>query len=273
MKRESLRSYSLIIIALTLFLCLSGFINNRNDDKNDWKLVWQEDFNDGRLDTLTWGYMDRRGDQSRKYHSSYNGCYDFNDCCIVIKGIKNNKFKSDTASYLTGAISTKGKMKFTPPCKIEVRAKINSAGGAWPAIWFLPFEIEKGWPADGEIDLMEHSNFDDYFTQTVHSSYTKANPSSSPKRFTKVNFDGRNFNTYGVEIMPDEVIFHFNGKETMRYPKIDSLQAEGQFPFNRDWYLMIDMQLGAPFVGAVQDRDLPIDMEIDWVKYYVKGSP
>lgn len=44
--------------------------------------------------------------------------------------------------------------------------------------------------------------------------------------------------------------------------------AEGQFPFYIPQYLLIDMQLGGQWVGDVDPADLPVEMEIDWVRYY-----
>lgn len=45
---------------------------------------------------------------------------------------------------------------------------------------------------------------------------------------------------------------------------------EGQFPFYQPYYLLIDMQLGGSWVGAVDPKELPVEMWVDWVKYYEK---
>ena len=61
------------------------------------------------------------------------------------------------------------------------------------------------------------------------------------------------------------MILYIDGTATLTYPKID---AQDQFPYYRDWDLRIDMQLGGSWVGAVQSYSLPVEMEVDWVKYY-----
>ena len=79
------------------------------------------------------------------------------------------------------------------------------------------------------------------------------------------------FNTYGVEIHPDKIVFLINGEEAGVYPKIND-GADGQFPFYRPMYLMIDMQLGGKWVGEVDPADLPVEMEVDWVRYYLPDT-
>ena len=50
------------------------------------------------------------------------------------------------------------------------------------------------------------------------------------------------------------------------------MKEEGQFPFNQPFYLLIDMQLGGSWVGAVSPEDLPVEMEVDWVRFYQRKS-
>ncbi|MEP7233532.1 MAG: hypothetical protein ABI691_24950 [Ginsengibacter sp.] len=59
-----------------------------------------------------------------------------------------------------------------------------------------------------------------------------------------------------------------NDIRTFSYPRIKT-DKQGQFPFNlKKQYLLIDMQLGGSWVGEIKDDDLPVEMEIDWVRFY-----
>ena len=58
-----------------------------------------------------------------------------------------------------------------------------------------------------------------------------------------------------------------NGKFEFTYPKITT-DKPGQWPFDQPFYLLIDMQLGGKWVGAIDESQLPVQMEIDWVKVY-----
>lgn len=259
-------TYSLILVLITVIAGLK-FIVGHDDYEPKWQLVWTENFNGSSLDTTVWGYMERRADESRKYHSSNSDCYEFKKGKLILKGIENKKFDYDTAKYLTGGITTKGKKAFAPG-KIEIRAKIGSAAGAWPAFWMLPFNNYKGWPNDGEIDIMEHLNHDNFIYQSVHSAYTKSNCTPTVKRSVKANINKNDFNIYGVAFTKKYIKFYVNRKETLTYPRVDSLAQKEQYPFNHDWYIMLDMQLGGNWSGPVKPSELPVEIIIDWVKYY-----
>lgn len=63
-------------------------------------------------------------------------------------------------------------------------------------------------------------------------------------------------------------MFYVNGTKTFTYPKIQTTQPD-QFPYaDGDHYLLLDMQLGGSWVGTVDGNQLPVEMEIDWVKFY-----
>ncbi len=259
-------------VILYIIICLTfntAYAVKRDDNDVKWRMIWQDDFNKKKLDENVWRVMSRRNDDSRKYHSSNPQCYSFRKGKLVLKGIVNPDRSQDTSMYLTGAITTQGKKAFAPG-KIEIRAKLNCAKGAWPAFWMMPFKVDKGWPADGEVDIMEHLNYDNFVYQTVHTAYTKRDPAAQPQRTVKVPINIKKFNTYGVEIREDALVYYVNGIETLRYPRVAVLSVDGQFPFYRDWYLMLCMQLGGSWVGSVDASQLPVEMEIDWVKYYQK---
>ena len=128
------------------------------------------------------------------------------------------------------------------------------------------------WPDDGEIDIMERLNNDSIAYQTVHSHYTytlgiKDHPVSHS---TGVIHPDR-YNIFAVEMYPDSLSFYVNDVHTFTYPRIQT-KEEGQFPFTQPFYLLIDMQLGGSWVGAVSPEDLPVEMEVDWVRFYQRKS-
>ncbi len=184
---------------------------------------------------------------------------------LVLRGIRNLSVKNDTAPYLTGGVYTKGKKAFHGG-RIEICAKLQGGGGEWPAFWMLP--VEGQWPRGGEIDIMERLNFDDFAYQTVHSYYTKVSGSENePPHYGTNKINPDDYNIYSVEIHPDSLVFAINNNHTFTYPRIET-DKEGQFPFYQPYYLLIDMQLGGSWVGSVNPDDLPVEMAIDWVKYY-----
>ena len=55
--------------------------------------------------------------------------------------------------------------------RVEVRAKFPGGCGTWSAIWMMPTNMSRGWPACGEIDIMEHVGYDPgNIHATVHTA-------------------------------------------------------------------------------------------------------
>ena len=232
-----------------------------------WRLVWEENFDRAELDEAVWSKISRGVADWRNYMSDFDSCFTLRDGLLVLRGIVNSSEPNDTAPYLTGGVYTKGKLSFADG-RMEVRARLGGAKGAWPAIWMLPQGSHR-WPLGGEIDIMERLNGDSIAYQTVHTHYTynhgyKDNPQSSA--VGPIDPDG--FNTYAVELHRDSLVFFINGVRTFAYPRIET-SVKGQFPFaSNRYYLLLDMQLGGNWVGDVDPADLPVEMEVDWVRFY-----
>lgn len=257
----------LCILACIGLVCLNSACRTSVRAKG-WRLVWTEDFNqkDG-FDKSVWSKIPRGTSDWNNYMSDFDSCYAMRDGNLVLRGIVNVTQRNDTATYLTGGVYTKGKKLFTGG-RMEIRAKLQAARGAWPAIWMLPNGAK--WPDGGEIDIMERLNYDSIAYQTVHSYYTyKLGFQDNPKHggINKINPEG--YNIYSVDIYPDSLVFAVNQQHTFTYPRIET-DKEGQFPFYQPYYLLIDMQLGGSWVGKVDPKDLPVEMWVDWVRYYEK---
>ncbi len=236
-----------------------------------WQLVWQDDFD--TLDPTVWSRIPRGGSDWNNTHTTDDErCFALRDGKLVLRGIVNDDRSADTAAYLTGGVETRGKRAFDGG-RIEIRAKLGAARGAWPAFWLMPFKEEhEGWPHCGEIDIMERLNHDTIAYQTTHSAYSSAfggglGIKNDPPHGGIGAIDPDDFNVYGVDLWPDSLVFHINGRRTFAYPRIET-DKPGQFPFDRPWFLMLDMQLGGSWVGAVDPAELPVEMEIDWVRHY-----
>lgn len=236
-----------------------------------WELDWSDEFDGPELDTTIWSRIDRGTPDWKNTQSHDDRCYEMRNGRLVLKGIVNDDLEKDTAHYLTGGVYTKDKKGFQPG-RFEVRAKLNGARGAWPAIWLLPFETEKyPWPSGGEIDIMERLNNDSVAYQTVHSNYTyNLGRTAYPRASVVAPIDRDGFNVYGVDMYPDSVVFHINGARVNCYPRLEAeADSLGQFPFYIPQYLLIDMQLGGSWVGPVDPADLPVEMEVDWARHYI----
>ncbi|CAN5139996.1 hypothetical protein BH20BAC1_BH20BAC1_02230 [soil metagenome] len=136
-------------------------------------------------------------------------------------------------------------------------------------MWMLAEKGKYGaYPMNGEIDIMEHLNFDSIIYQTVHSYYTlELKQDKIPPHYDTARMKVNNYNTFGLEWSPDKLQFTLNGKKTFTYPRLKNVDSR-QWPFDQPFYIMIDQQLGGNWVGDVDPAQLPVHMIVDWIKVY-----
>lgn len=259
-----------VFSALCLLLSGCNKDSSQNPNKEDWKLIWEDNFESPELDESKWTKITPNKADWGKHMTNDPICYDYIDGKIHLKGINNPNTAKDPRPFLTGGIYTKGKFSFQYG-KVEIRAKLESAQGAWPAMWMLAQNNKYGaYPKNGEIDIMEHLNFEDIIYQTTHSYYTlELKEKDNPPHHGTVKFDRNEFNVFGLEWYPDRLDFTLNGKVTFTYPKVEGVDPS-QWPYDQPFYIMIDQQLGGSWVGEVNPDDLPVDMIVDYVKVYQK---
>ena len=258
-----MRRYDLIGL-ISLFCLLAAC----TPSQPEWRLVWEENFDQiNDFDPAVWSKIPRGTADWNNYMSDFDSLYEMRNGNMVLRGIQNLTQPQDTAPFLTGGVYTKGKMGFMDG-RLEIKAKLNGATGAWPAFWLLPQEGQ--WPMGGEIDIMERLNYDNIAYQTVHSHYTyDLGFKTTPPQGSTGPIHPEAYNVYAVEMYADSLCFFINDQHTFTYLRIETDQ-EGQFPFHQPFYLLLDMQLGGSWVGAVDPTELPVEMSIDWVRFYQK---
>lgn len=232
--------------------------------KPKYKLIWKENFVGKELRDDRWSKIPRGSSDWNNYMTSDERCYKLSNGKMTLLGLVNNCLPQDTAPYITGGIYTKEKFSVTHG-KVEVKARLEGAQGAWPAIWMLPENAP--WPEGGEIDIMERLSHETKAYQTVHSHYTYTLKMKEPKSSETAPIKPDKYNIYAVEILPDSLVFSINGRHTFTYPRIDT-PYKGQFPFGTPFYLLIDMQIEGRWVGKAKPEELPVRMIVDWVKFY-----
>ena len=237
------------------------------------RLVWADEF-DGPLDTNIWQRIPGPGGSDWDRHMSLRpDLVEMRDGCLVLVGVANHDTAADPRPFLTGGIWNKnGPEKTTMTYGlVEIRAKFEDARGAWPAFWMLPRSRDaqgRGWPWNGEIDIIERLNGDDFVYQTAHTGWTYVKRhGSEPPHGGKGPIRKGEFNVFGLERTPNALVWYVNGKETFRYEKTNSGDPD-QWPFTTPFYFLLDMQLGGKWVGQVQAEDLPVRTWIDYIRVF-----
>lgn len=243
-------------------------VQKEGREAKKWKLVWEDDFDGNEIDSTKWSRIPKGESDWNKHMSTVDDVFRLENGSLYLRGINNPDTTKDPRPFITGGIWIKNKFAFQYG-RIEIRAKLGSAQGAWPAMWMLA-ELDKygKYPLNGEIDIMEHLNYDTIIYQTTHSHYTlNLGQKDNPPHGGTAPVNANEYNVYGLSWYPDKIVFQLNGKDTFTYPRVDGVD-KSQWPYDQPFFILIDQQLGGNWVGQVDQSQLPVEMEIDWVKVY-----
>lgn len=242
-------------------------------DKDGWHLIWHDEFDtDGLPDSKKWNYDvggHGWGNQELQYYSEDRLQNARVDSGVLI--IEARKEWYEGSKYTSARLVTKGKGDWLYG-RFEVRAKLPTGRGTWPAIWMLPTVWSYGngsWPDNGEIDIMEHVGYDPGVVHaTVHTK--DYNHSIGTQVGQKIDMPDATaeFHTYTVEWNADSIMAYVD--ET----KYFSFKNEGKdyatWPFDKEFHLILNIAVGGSW-GAVQGVDdsiFPQKMEVDFVRVY-----
>jgi len=256
---------------------------DRRNEETEWELVWEDEFDMGTLDTTQWTRLGLFTSPQWKLPISrwqeHLGCFryitatdpqvvQFDEDNIFLKGMVNeDTINGDPRPFLTGGIYTWDKFAFQYG-RIEVKAKLDPAYGAWPAIWMKSEKEIYEDQHNGEMDIMERLNHDDFAYQTTHNHWTINIKQEEPKKYTTAKIDTSDYNVYSVSWYPDKLVYAINGIKSYEYPKVKGAGTY-QWPFDQPFFLFIDQQLEGSWPGKVTNPDeLPISMTVDWVRLY-----
>ena len=134
-----MRNACLFILILSLASCSTS---RKTADASDWKLSWSEEFNyTGLPDSTKWSYdVGGHGWGNNELEYYTEGSLDnaaVSNGTLKIKAIREKK---ENREYTSARLHTRGKADFTYG-KIEIKAKLPSGRGIWPAIWMLGSNI------------------------------------------------------------------------------------------------------------------------------------
>ena len=156
----------------------------------------------------------------------------------------------------------------------EVRAKLPTGVGTWPAIWMLNSNIDTiGWPNCGEIDIMEHVGYDSsrvFFS--IHNANMHGDVGGTNQQSIYDFDDNENdFNTYAVEWAESYIKGYVNGILYFHFDK--SSELFNDWPYNNPFFLIINLAIGGDW-GGVEGIDtsiFPASFIIDYVRMHVKS--
>lgn len=273
---------------LLLILAATAFQVTQAQKKKGWKLVWKDEFNRKRLpDTRKWGYEvgHIRNMEQQYYTDARPENIRVEKGCLTIRGQKEDypnaayragserwQEKDSLARYTSASINTRDKFSFTYG-RIEVKAQLPGAGsGIWPAIWMLGADRSAGgWPYNGEMDIMEYiGNKPQDVYGTIHyakNSTGDAHTSSGNRIIAPDLHNG--FHVYALEWDEKTVQIFYDDSLYHTFYTDSATIATGN-PFRKPFYILLNLALGASWPGPVDDKVLPQEFLVDYVRVYRK---
>lgn len=246
-------------IFIALLLSISAF----SQYKKDYKLVWQDNFNGSAIDSTAWTHEVAKpgwvNNEKQRYTNGEN---------VVQKGgklILTARYENN--EYTSSRMITRNKRIFTHGF-FEIKAKLPPGTGTWPALWMLGNDIEEvGWPACGELDIMEHVGREPgvVFSSIHNSSGHGATPYSGK---VKIKRPYDKFHIYAMEWTPEYITFFVDGRKIYHYQP-ESKNPEN-WPFDKPAYFIFNIAIGGNLGGEIDNSIFPTTMTVDWVKVFQK---
>lgn len=231
------------------------------------KLIWADEFDTpGVPDPAKWGYDLGNGcpdicgwgnNELQYYTNRPENVIVSGGTLKIIARAENYSGKA----YTSARILSKDKFSFKYG-KVEVRAKIPAGVGTWPAIWTLGNNISTvGWPACGEMDIMEHrgSELNKIFGTLHYPGFSGGTANGNTKHIANATTA---FHIYTLEWTSSLIKISVDGDI------IHSVVNSGSIPFNQNFFLILNVAMGGNFAGPVDPSFTSAAMEIDYVRVY-----
>ncbi len=252
------------------------------------RLVWNDEFNvTGKPDTAYWRYEKGfvRNQELQWYQQENANCV---NGVLHIEGkreqVKNPNYVSGStrwnlnreyAEYTSSSINTRGKRSWKYGTFI-IRARIDTAMGAWPAIWTLG--TSGGWPAGGEIDIMEFyrrggkpiilANVAWQGEKRTTKWNTGIKPltdftSKDPEWVKKFHVWKMEWDSVSIRLSLDDLLINIQSLA-------ETINPDGRNPFLQPQYILLNLALGGANGGDPSKTSFPVNYEVDYVRIYQK---
>ena len=276
----------ILLVVSGVFLSSCSNLFSEKSTEGYYQLVWKDEFDcNHKLDENEWNYERgfRRNFEAQWYKSDNVNCYKGILQIEANREVVDNPFYDATsdnwrkqrkqAFYTSGSINTKGKHSWLYG-RFEIRARIKTENGLWPAIWFLG--DEGNWPKRGEIDLMEY-----YQGQILANAAWAQTASKKPRwdsvktpmsEFNDLNWDEK-FHLWRMDWDKDFIHMYLDGKLLNTVNLSKAVNPDGfkpKEPFQQPHYLLLNLAIGGKAGGDPSNTAFPTIYEIDYVRVYQK---
>ncbi|HZZ43741.1 MAG TPA: glycoside hydrolase family 16 protein [Tepidisphaeraceae bacterium] len=283
------RTFYLIVSSFLLLTgCMMPSKNAQSSNPNAYSLVWADEFTrPGPLDPKDWNFEQGfvRNEELQWYQPQNASCDDGHLVIEARRERKPNPIYNPASSvwtsrpfidYTSASVTTAGKHTFLYG-RFEMRARINTQPGSWPAFWTLG--VSGGWPAQGEIDIME------YYKHTLLANFAWAGPNAgengswnaSHKSLYELGPDwAHQFHVWRMDWNPSSIKLycddHLLNSQDLTQTLNRDLPGAPKNPFHQPAYLILNQAIGGTCGGDPSNTPFPIRYEIDYIRVYQKAA-
>ena len=264
-----LGALALVVAALVAWVKPPSTTPTREDGR---QLVWADEFDyEGLPDSARWSYDVGSWGWGNNELQSYTAARPQNarvtDGKLIIQA---HRERFDSMDYTSARLVTRGRSDWAYGY-VEARAKLPTGLGTWPAIWMLGSNIgEAGWPACGEIDIMEHVGYaPDSVYGTIHCPAFNHMLGTQVDKALALPDAENEFHTYAVDWDASRIDFLVDDSVYHTFQRPDSATV-AHWPFDSTHYLLMNLAVGGNWGGkhGVDTTIWPQQMEVDWVRVW-----
>lgn len=260
-------------VLLGLLLLIAPACAQRNER---WKLIWSDEFNGVRdsppdpskwtydLGAGGWGNQELQEYTNRTENVSHDG-----HSHMIIRAVR-----TASGGYTSARLKTQGKFEVKYG-RIAARIRVPHGQGIWPAFWMLGGDIGTvGWPACGEIDIMENIGKEPGIVHaTVHGpGYSGGSGIGSQLTLEENRRLTDDFHVFEVRWEPQRLAFFIDGKPYHEATPA-RLPAGARWVFDHPFFILLNVAVGGVWPGYPdQTTTFPQTMMIDWVRVWEREN-
>jgi beta-glucanase (GH16 family) len=255
------------------FVLGNGVNNTSPESYEGYSLVWNDEFSGNSLNTDDWSYeigngTDGWGNGELEYYLSEN-----TEVANGLLTIEAREESYNNFDYTSSRIITQNKQFFTYG-RIDIRAKMPKGQGLWPAMWMLGENISTvGWPASGEIDIMEMIGGDGEKESTTHGTiHWDAGDSGWDTRASEGGEvtlpSGRladDFHVFSIDWTSESITWLLDGVSF----HTEQITSADRSEFHEDFFFILNVAVGGDWPDSPDSStQFPQQMQVDYIRVF-----
>ncbi len=237
-----------------------------------YTLAWSDEFSTPTIDPASWTF--ESGNNNGWGNGELENYTNRAQNAFVSQGnliIEARQEDYNGNQYTSARMITKAKKTFTYG-RVDIRAKLPSTKGIWPALWMLGNNIDQlSWPACGEIDIMELLGQEpNKIYGTLHWGATFAQHQSKGTNYVlpSGSFD-QEFHVYSMDWDADKIKIYVDDQLYFTATSTDFLGSPN--PFTNDFFFIFNIAVGGAWPGSPDNTtSFPQRMVVDYVRVFQK---